>query len=258
MSGPAGVIGLVLAETAAGCSALLFLSPLWREVKHGFFKLTGAVLLALTGGAWGAIAAGYRAGGGPGRAAVMLAGATAAVTFAWLALMFLRAEGLARVLGAVTVPLSIATLAALAAGAVGSTTVGFLDLLAGGAYLGAVVDGMLLGHWYLTDRGLSRVPIARFATALIVAVVLEAASVVGAGFGPTRSSASFNPLLTAAGLATWVSLGMLLTTAVIAVLIRQVLKGTRASAVQAATGFFYLAVITSFAGEVATKVRFLP
>ena len=35
-------------------------------------------------------------------------------------------------------------------------SVAFLQLLAGAAFLGAVIDGLLLGHWYLTDRGLTR------------------------------------------------------------------------------------------------------
>ena len=54
------------------------------------------------------------------------------------------------------------------------------------------------------------------------------------------------------------ALGMVAVTALIAVMIRLTLRGTRATAVQAATGFFYLAVITAFAGELAAKVRFLP
>ena len=41
-------------------------------------------------------------------------------------------------------------------------------------------------------------------------------------------------------------------------MIRITLKGPRPTAVQAATGFFYLAVITAFAGELASKVRLLP
>ena len=51
-------MALVLAETAAGATALLFLTPLWAEVKRGFFYLTGAVVVALAAGAAGAAAAG--------------------------------------------------------------------------------------------------------------------------------------------------------------------------------------------------------
>jgi hypothetical protein len=81
--------------------------------------------------------------------------------------------------------------------------------------------------------------------------------VVAGGFGPTRATSDFNPLLTSAGLASWIALGMVGATALIAVLIRAALKGPRASAVQAATGFFYLAVITALTAEFAAKVRFL-
>ena len=41
-------------------------------------------------------------------------------------------------------------------------------------------------------------------------------------------------------------------------MMRAALKGERASAVQSATGFFYLAVVTAFTAELAVKVRFLP
>jgi hypothetical protein len=50
---------------------------------------------------------------------------------------------------------------------------------------------------------------------------------------------------------------MAAATALIAVLIRASLRGTRARAVQAATGFFYLAVITAFTAEMAAKIGFL-
>jgi hypothetical protein len=57
--------------------------------------------------------------------------------------------------------------------------------------------------------------------------------------------------------ATWVALGMAAATATIAVLIVATLRGTESRAVQAATGFFYIAVITAFAAEMAAKVRLL-
>jgi hypothetical protein len=124
--------------------------------------------------------------------------------------------------------------------------------------MGAVIDGLLLGHWYLTDRRLTRTPINRFTMALLVAVVLEAAAVIAGGFGETGTSAQLSPLLTAAGVASYVAIGMVAATGLIAVMIRATLKGTRATAVQAATGFFYLAVVTGFTAELAAKIRFLP
>ena len=258
MKGPAGVATLVLVETVAGGSACLFLTPLWGEVKRGFFKLTGVVLFALAIAAWRSAAAGIVSGSEAGRWSLRLAAALAAVIFVWVVLLFARAAARARVLGLLSVPLSGAMLVALAGTAGGSAVVGLLQLLAGAAFLGAATDGLLLGHWYLTDRGLSRTPINRSTLFLIVAVVLEAAAVLAGGFGPTPSSSEFNPLLTSAGLASWIALGMVGATALIAVLIHLTLRGPRASAVQAATGFFYLAVITALTAEFAAKVRFLP
>lgn len=259
MSGPAGVMALVLAESAAGGVALLFLMPLWEEVRRGFFKLAGVVLLALSLGAWRSIAAGLTEGEDGGRWAVRLALVFFLVTLAWVALLFAGASLPGRVLGIGSVALAVAMLAALAGAAEGSRLVGFVQLAAGALFLGAVVDGLLLGHWYLTDRGLTRAPINRFALALLVAVAAEAAAVASGGFGATEPSSHFNPLLTSAGgLAAWIALGMVGTTGLIAVLIRLTLKGQQASAVQAATGFFYLAVITAFTADLAARVRFLP
>jgi hypothetical protein len=257
MTGPAGVLALVLAETAAGGAALLFLTPLWGEVKRGFFVMAGTTLSVLGLATLGSVAAG-RGGGVAGQWALWLAGAVTILTIIWLGLLLGHLPGAARLVGVLTVALSLGMLVALAGTGEESFGVALLQLMAGAAFMGAVWDGLLLGHWYLVDRGLTREPINRFTLLLIAAVALEAVAVLAGGFGSTQGSSSFNPLLTAAGLASWIALGMVGATALIAVMIRVTLKGTRSSAVQAATGFFYLAVITGFAGEFASKVRFLP
>jgi hypothetical protein len=258
VTGPAGVLALVLAECVVGGAAFLFLTPLWNEVRRGFFKLTGTLLLGLGAATWASIGAAREPGVGLGQAAWWLAAAFGALTAAWLLALFARREAVARIGGFLSVPTAVALLVPLAATSDESHVVSLLQLLAGAAFMGAVLDGLLLGHWYLTDRGLSRRPINLFAVALIAAVVLEAVAVIAGGFGPVPSGPTFNPLLTRAGLASWVAIGMVAVTALIAVMIRLTLKGPRPTAVQAATGFFYLAVITAFAGELAAKVRFLP
>jgi hypothetical protein len=258
MTGPAGVMALVLAETVAGAATWLFLSPLWGEVKRGFFKLTGVVLLILAVAAWRSVAAGLTGSSEAGRWGLWLSGAVAACTLVWLVLLYARADRAARVVGFATVPLCVAMLLVLAGTAEGAPGVAALQLVAGAVFLGSTLDGLLLGHWYLTDRGLSRRPINRSTVGLIVGVALEAIAIIVGGFGPTGASTEFNPLLTTAGLASWIALGMTGATALIAVMIRLTLKGERATAVQAATGFFYLAVITALTAELAAKVRFLP
>jgi hypothetical protein len=242
----------------AGGAAFLFLTPLWNEVRHGFFKLTGIVLAVLGVGAWGAIVAARQPGSTAGDQAWWLALGVTLATTLWVLLMFFRVEKVARVIGFLTIPASLAWLGALAGTSDQSHLVAFLQLLAGAAFMGAVMDGLLLGHWYLTDRRLTRAPINRMTTALLVAVVLEAAAEISSGFGESGTSPELSPLLTAAGVASYVAIGMVLATGLIAVMIRATLKGPRPTAVQAATGFFYLAVVIGFTAELAAKIEFLP
>ena len=93
-------------------------------------------------------------------------------------------------------------------------------------------------------------------------VVLETAAVITGAIGapdrPGRAAGALNPLLTMAGSASWIAIGMVACTGLIAVFIGLTLRGQRPTAVQSATGFFYLAVITAFTAELAAKVRFLP
>lgn len=258
MSGSAGVMALVLAETVAGSLAFLWCTPLWGEVKRGYFTLSGVLLSVLAFAAWRAAASGAIAGDDAGTWSVRLTLACVAVTLAWTALQLLKANAAARVLGWLSVPVSILVLVAMAATGRQAAAISVFELMAGAAFLGSVLDGLLLGHWYLTDRGLSRTPVNRATVIMLVAVTVEAAAVIAGGFGGVGSSQAFNPLLTAGALAPWIALGMVGTTALVAVMVKATLRGERASAVQSATGFFYLAVVTAFTAEVAVKIRFLP
>ena len=258
MTGSAGVMALVLAETVAGAVALLWCTPLWGEVKRGYFTLTGVILTIVAFAAWRAAAAGAISGDSTGVWAVRLAFASAIATLVWTTLQLLKKNPAARGVGFLSVPIAIALLVALAGSGRQQEVLAMFELLAGAAFLGSVLDGLLLGHWYLTDRGLTRVPINRTTMIMLVAVVVEAIAVIAGGFGGVGSSKAFNPLLTAGALAPWIALGMVGSTALIAVMVKATLRGGRASAVQSATGFFYLAVITAFTAEVAVKVRFLP
>lgn len=258
VNGSAGVMALVLAETVAGSAAFLWLTPLWSEVKRGYFTLSGIILSILALAAWRAAVAGVSAGDDPGTWSARLALASMIVTLVWTVLQLSKMNAAARIVGIASVPVAVAALVAMAATGRRSPALSLFELAAGAAFLGSVLDGLLLGHWYLTDRGLSRTPINRATVIMLIAVVAEAAAVIAGGFGGVGSSEAFNPLLTAGALAPWIALGMVGTTALIAVLVKAALRGPRASAVQSATGFFYLAVVTAFTAEVAVKVRFLP
>ncbi|MGZ8597717.1 MAG: hypothetical protein ACXWXB_05935 [Actinomycetota bacterium] len=257
MTGAAGYMALVLAEVVAGSLAFLWLSPLWNEVKRGFFTLTTAILLVLALGAWLSARAAQIPGDDAGRwSATLTLAATVAVGLSFL-LMLAKQQLPARIVGVASVGVTVAALVAMAGTGRQSFPIAAFQLLAGAAFLGSITVGLLLGHWYLTDRGLPRGPINRLTTAMIAAVVVEAVAIVSSGFGGVESSAALNPLLTAGALAPWIALGMVVATFLIAQLTRAALKGERASAVQSATGFYYLAVVTAFTAEVAVKTRFL-
>ena len=257
-------MALVLAETAAGGAALLLLTPLWSEVKRGFFLLTGGVVAALAALSAAAAAVGVdRKLTSAGPLAVELAVAMAATTVTWVLLMLTRFRTAARLVGVVSVPLSAAMLFSFARLSPDSVPLSFLQLLAGAALTGAVLDGLLLGHWYLTDRKLPRGPINRMSWILVGAVVVESVALAAGGFGADSgpgkgSSGSLSPLLAVGGSAAFIALGLVACTGLIALFIKLTLRGSRPAAVQSATGFFYLAVLTAFTGEMAAKLRFLP
>jgi hypothetical protein len=250
-------MALVLAETVAGAAVLLWFVPLWSEVKRGFFKLTASILSVLALTAWWSAKAGLIPGDRAGELSVRLALVSLCVMVLTTVLLFAKIDLAARVSGFLGAAISVAVLGAMAATGRQSYALCLFQLLAGAAFLGSVTDGLLLGHWYLTDRGLPRGPINRYTNIMLIAVGVEALAVISGGFQGTGSSQAINPLLTAGALAPWIALGMTGTTALIAALTRAALKGERASAVQSATGFYYLAVVTAFTAELAVKTRFL-
>jgi hypothetical protein len=259
VTGLAGVAAVVLAEVVAGGLAFTWLTPLWNETKRSYFTIYGAILglvFALPG--WLSARSGAEPGSAAGAWASRLTLITLIAVVVWTGLLLFRAESAGRVAGVISVPLSLAALVAIAGAGRASYAVALFQLLAGAAFLGATYDGLLLGHWYLTDRSLSRTPINRYTTIMLASVAIAAVAVVTGGFaGTTSTSSILNPLLTTGALAPWIALGMVAATGLVAALTKAALRGPRASAVQAATGFFYLAVVTAFTAQVAVTTRFL-
>jgi hypothetical protein len=259
VTGVAGVLALVLAETVAGAAALTWVSPLWNETKRSYFTLWSVLAtLLFAWPAWFAASSGAIAGDTTGGWATRLALAAALLGTLTAVAFLVRLPTVGRVVGIVSVPVSLAVLAVLAATGRQAYPVSLFQLAAGAAFLGAAYDGLFLGHWYLTDRKLTRRPIDRATLALIVVTGVELVAIATSGFGGTPSSAQLNPLLTAGALAPWIAIGMAAATLLIAVVVRAALRSERASAVQSATGFYYLAVVTAFTAEIAVKTRFLP
>ena len=262
MDGPSATTALVLAEAAAGGTALLWLGGLWGSAKRGFFVLTGAAVLSLALLSTLSAASTVSPEMHSATEAVTLTASSifAALLGLSLTALILRLDGVGRVVGWLAIPAGIAVLGLFAemGDGVRGFTSSLVQLLAGAGFLGAVLDGLLLGHWYLTDRRLPREHIRRFSIVLLVAVGVEVLALLVLGFtGGVADSAGFSVILGVSGLTTWLALGMAGCTGLIAFLIRASLRGESSRAVQGATGFFYLAVITAFTSEMAAKVGFL-
>jgi hypothetical protein len=126
-----------------------------------------------------------------------------------------------------------------------------LRTLAGAAFLGAVTDAMLLGHWYLVQPGLPRAPLLElvrwvgvvwpFEVVLLlwpVGMVSVLRGTIDDGYG---------------GLLGWFWVACAITTIVLVGVTRAALRERQYSAVMAATGLLYLAILTAFGTDLVAR-----
>jgi hypothetical protein len=124
-------------------------------------------------------------------------------------------------------------------------------LVLGAAFLGAVTDAMLLGHWYLVQPGMARAPLleqVRWVGALWVPEVL--AMLVPTGMVSVLSGAIDDAY---GGLLGWFWLACAVTTGGLVVVTRLALRERAYSAVMAATGLLYLAILTAFGTDLVAR-----
>jgi hypothetical protein len=123
--------------------------------------------------------------------------------------------------------------------------------LIGAAFLGSVSDAMLLGHWYLVQPGLGRAPLSELVrwTARVwpveIAVLLWPPGMVRVLEG--RIDDGWN------GTLGWFWLACAVTTIVLCFVTRAALKERAYSAVMAATGLLYLAILTAFGTDLVAR-----
>ena len=138
-----------------------------------------------------------------------------------------------------------------AANGAGGISVNLLRVLVGTAFLGAVSDAMLLGHWYLVQPGLPRSILGELVTALrwitpfeIVVMLLPTGmfSVLGGsvddGWG---------------GMLGWFWVACAISTVILTEVTRAALREKFYSAVMAATGLLYLAILTAFGTDLVAR-----
>ena len=152
----------------------------------------------------------------------------------------------------------ILDLAAPAIGLIGLVAAGIAagnpDLLSvarvviGAAFLGAVTDAMLLGHWYLVQPGMPRAPLLELIRWLAatwpfeVLVLLWPIGMVSVINGSIDDG--YN------GILGWMWIACALSTIALVGVTRAALKERQYSAVMAATGLLYLAILTAFGTDV--------
>lgn len=123
--------------------------------------------------------------------------------------------------------------------------------LVGAAFLGSVSDAMLLGHWYLVQPGLPRGPLlelVRWAGAIWpfqVAAFLWPPGMISVLDGTIDDGYG--------GLLGWMWATCAVTTIALLVVTRAALRERQYSAVMAATGLLYLAILTAFGTDLVAR-----
>ena len=138
-----------------------------------------------------------------------------------------------------------------AAGGAGDTAVSLLRAVVGTFFLGAVSDAMLLGHWYLVQPGLPR----KILNELVVTVRWLLPFQVAAMLLPTGMFSVFGGSVDDGwgGMLRWFWLACAVTTAVLIEVTIRALKERSYSAVMAATGLMYLAILTAFGTDLVAR-----
>ena len=139
--------------------------------------------------------------------------------------------------------------AGLAAG--GNDALAVARTLAGAAFLGAVTDAMLLGHWYLVQPGLPRrllnelVNWVAWVWPVEVVLLLVPTGMISVLSGSVDDGWN--------GTLGWFWVACAVTTLGLVFVTRAALREREYSAVMAATGLLYLAILTAFGTDLVAR-----
>ena len=155
------------------------------------------------------------------------------------------------------VPVMIGVVGLVAAGLAAASD-GFLTdalsvarLLVGSLFLGAVTNAMLLGHWYLVQPGLPRRHLNELVDILGKVWPFEVLVLIA----PTGMVSVLNGSIDDGwgGVLGWFWVTCALTTIVLVVVTKAALRERQYSAVMAATGLLYLAILTAFGTDLVAR-----
>ena len=151
----------------------------------------------------------------------------------------------------IPVVIGVVGLVAAAVDAGGDTTVAILRTLVGAAFIGAISDAMLLGHWYLVQPGLPRKLLNEIVTAVAWLWPLELIVMLL----PTGMIAVFTGEVDDGwgGMLGWMWAACAVTTIVLVFVTKAALRERYYSAVMAAPGLLYLAILTGFGMDIVAR-----
>lgn len=258
MTGAGAVVALVLVEWTAGWIGAAAWTQSWGVIRRGHFRITAwitlvlAVLALLANGE--AVSEVPAPGGQPAFVVALTAG-----SLLFLAVQYSRTDVPAVVAGGVTAAIGVVALL-LAAELVRNWPwwLAGLELVSGMLLLGAVWNGMMLGHWYLNQPGLNPRALGRLTELGLVGVaasavlgVTAASELVNASTeGAVLGLPGFGESFSLAFYLVWIAL-LGLTGAVVWAAHRCV----SLRSIQSATGLLYVAVLS--AGVSEFLVRYL-
>lgn len=258
MTGAGAVLTLVLLPWAAGSVATAAWSQTWGVVTRGHFRIVAwsVVGLAVMGAFSGFSATPGIEGGDTVRILALLFVAASAV---YLLAQYSQSDSTAATVGYVAG--GVGAVGLLASAALLDSWPILLSgagVILGAGLLGAVTNGMLLGHWYLNQPGLKPWALQRLTT--LGLIVTGAATVLGVLSArrlieaPTEGAAlglpGFGRDLGPAFFFIWLAL-VIFTGAVVYMARRCV----AIRSIQSATGLYYVAILT--AGVAEFLVRYL-
>jgi len=145
----------------------------------------------------------------------------------------------------------LVALVAAGIGAGGSDWVAVARTIVGAAFLGLVTDAMLLGHWYLVQPGLPR----RLLNEIIRIFLWVWPFEVLAMIAPTGMFSVFSGAVDDGwgGQLGWFWAACAVATGVLTVVTQRALLEKSYSAVMAATGLMYLAILTAFGTDLVAR-----
>ena len=240
----------VLLQWATGGLLFLWVTTRRREVGLGYGWLLRSIYAAM---AIGAVVVGLAFDGVPVRD--VCAAVVALVALAALAISIVRRrdgiEGFPPAVDAVAPVVGTVGLVAAGLAAGGPDVLAVVRTLAGALFLGAVTDAMLLGHWYLVQPGLGRAPLNELNRAVALVWPVEVAALLWPTGMLSVLSGSVDDGWN--GTLGWFWVACAITTLALAFVTRAALKERAYSAVMAATGLLYLAILTAFGTDLIAR-----